>query len=315
MIYESDYYVGSDLNGDSLSHHGVPHQKWGVKNGPPYPIKRGHDVNYNVGKMSAGTKATLQKTGKIVGEKVTNAAKTVVKKTSSSFQKWKENTKMDLATKDTDSAIMKRWQKKQLRISDMSNQELQQRIDRKKLEETYKHALRGDFSAPTTWGKSAKDAGNSKQGQNGKAAADGILAKIGTAAVDGLAKGLSSKIEQSMTAKAKAKVARKEARKNAIEDVMREAAKERAQYKSDQRNERWKERQDWKNQQRYNDGAMDPLSGWTGETSSGDSSFRSNRQSNDYGSYYAPTNSTGLIRQNRSSGNYYYASPGSWTVR
>ena len=299
MIYESDYYVGSDLNGDSLSHHGVPNQKWGVKHGPPYPIKRGHDVNYNVGKMTSKTKDGLRKAGKIAGEKVTNAAKTVVKKTSSSFQKWKENKKMDLATKDTNSALMKNWQKKQLRISDMSNQELQQRIDRKRLEESYKHALRGDFSDPKTW--------NTKSGKGsdkGKKAADSILSKVGNAAVEGLTKGLSSKIEQSMTAKAKAKVARKEARRNAIEDVMREAAKERAEYKANQANQGWKERQQRRNEDREywrktrsqstGDGAMDPISGW-------------NRR----------PRSSGFIggSSGRPTGSYYYASPGEGSVR
>lgn len=269
MIYESNYYVGSDLNGDSLSHHGVPNQKWGVRNGPPYPLQRGKEVHYNVGKMTEKTKAGLRKAGKITSsgaKAVGSAAKTVAKKASSSFQKWKENKKAELAIKDTDSKLMKNWQKKQLRISDMSNQELQQRIDRKRLEETYKRALRGDFSDPKTWSKSAKDAKSS----GGKKAADTILRKVGDAAIEGLTKGLSNKIEQTMTAKAKAKVARREARRDAIESVMREAAKEREAYKTARANEAWKERQERKEQNwqqrnerrtrtRYDDGAIDAI--------------------------------------------------------
>lgn len=311
MIYESDYFVGSALNGDSLSHHGVPNQKWGVRHGPPYPIQRGRDVHYSVGKMTEKTKSGLQKAGKIASggaKAVGSAVKSAGSRVKSSFKRWKENTKADLAIKDTNSKLVKNWQKKQLRISDMSNQELQQRIERKRLEESYKHALRGDFSDPKTWNTKSKNAKSS----DGKNAADTILKKVGDAAIEGLTKGIANRIETKMTTKAKRKIERKEARRDAIAEVMREAAKERAQYRADQRNERWKERQDWKNQQRYNDGAMDPL---PGGTSSGDSSFRSNRQSTNYGSYYAPTNSTGLIRRNRSSGDYYYASPGSWTIR
>lgn len=30
----NEYYI------DSISHHGVKGQKWGVKNGPPYPLYR-----------------------------------------------------------------------------------------------------------------------------------------------------------------------------------------------------------------------------------------------------------------------------------
>lgn len=238
MIYKSDYYVGSDLNGDSLSHHGVPNQRWGVKNGPPYPVRRGHDVHYNVGKMTEKTKSGLRKTG----EALKSGAKSAGTKVKSSFQRWKNDKKADLAIKETDSKLLKNWQKKQLRISDMTNQELQQRIDRKKLEESYKRALRGDFSDPKTWKKNSKDA---KSG-DGKKAAESILKKVGDAAVEGLAKGLSSKIEQTMTAKAKAKVARREARRDAIAEVMRDAAKERAQYKAEARNAQWRAKQERK---------------------------------------------------------------------
>lgn len=283
MIYKSDYYVGSDLNGDSLSHHGVPNQKWGVRNGPPYPVRSGHDVHYNVGKMTEKTKSGLRKTG----ESLKSVAKSAGTKVKSSFQRWKNNKKADLAIKETDNRLLKNWQKKQLRISDMTNQELQQRIDRKKLEESYKRALRGDFSDPKTWKKSSKDA---KSG-DGKKAAESILKKVGDAAVEGLAKGLSSKIEQTMTAKAKAKVARREARRDAIAEVMTDAAKERAQYRAEARNAQWRAKKERKeaakqaaNRRKY-DQAVSKARGLSSGSSGG---------------------------QNNS---YYYMDPNDWTVR
>lgn len=320
MTYESDYYVGADLNGDSLSHHGVPHQKWGVKNGPPYPIQRGHDVRYNVGKMTSKTKSNLQKSGKIKGSSKSSgnaagdAAKKVSAKVSSSFQKWKDSKKMELATKDTNSTLMKNWQKKQLRISDMTNEELKQRIERKRLEEGYRRALRGDFSDSKNWK-------NSKQTSNGENVAKSILKKVGSAAIEGIAQGLTSKISNSMTAKSKGKIERKEARKKAMADVATAAAKERAEYRAEQRNADWKARQDQKREYRertrYDDGAMDPLEG-VGLTSGG------NREYSDYQSYYTPTssanyytptNSTGIATSRRRSSDYYRARPGSWTIR
>lgn len=290
MIYDSDYYVGSDLGGDSLSHHGVPRQKWGVRNGPPYPIQRGRETHYNVGKMTEKTKEGLKKAGKITSngaKAVGSSIKSAGSKVKSSFQKWKENTNAELAIKQTDNVLLKNWQKKQLRISDMTNQELQQRIDRKKLEETYKHALRGDFSDPKTWNKASKDA---KSG-DGKKAADSILGKLGSAAVDGIAQGLTAKISDSMTAKSKAKIARREARRNAIAEVVTDAMKERREFKEDyktkQKNEAWKERQDQKEKDRrdrrarresYGDGAMDA-------TYSSRSSYGSGRRYNQPGLY------------------------------
>lgn len=311
MIYEGEYFVGSALNGDSLSHHGIPGQRKGVKNGPPYPIKRGHDIHYNVGKMTPVTRKKLEDAGKIAKKGVSavgNAAKTVVKKTSSSFQSWKNAKKEDLVTKETDSTLLKNWQKKQLRISDMSNQELQQRIDRKKLEEGYKRALRGDFSDPKTWNKSSKDAKSGK----GELAAKNILQKVGTAAVDGLAKGITAKISDSMTAKAKAKIARKEARKDAIASVMADAAKQRAQYKADKRNEAWKVKQEEKEKKRKErqasgDGALDAIVG--------DPVYNPRPHNFSYGSYYAPTSSTGIVPSYRSATDYYYSDPDEYRIR
>lgn len=290
MIYESDYFVGSALNGDSLSHHGVPNQKWGVRHGPPYPIQRGHDVHYSVGKMTEKTKSGLQKAGKIASsgaKAVGSAVKSTGSRVKSSFQRWKENKKADLAIKDTNSKLMKNWQKKQLRISDMSNQELQQRIERKRLEESYKHALRGDFSDPKTWKMQSKNAKSS----DGKKAADTILKKVGDAAIEGLTKGIANKIETSMTVKAKRKVERKEARRDAIAEVMREAAKERKQYKADQKNEAWKRRQEQKANARQE---------------------RDRRRYND-SMNRARTGSIGLGSGN-SADYYYYSRPDEWTI-
>lgn len=230
MIYDGDYFVGSALNGDSLSHHGVPNQRWGVKNGPPYPVKRGHDVHYSVGKMTDKTKTGLQKAGKITAsgaKAVGNAAKNIVKKTSSSFTRWKNEKKLDLATKPTDNALMKSWQKHQLRVSDMTNEDLQKRIERKRLEEGYRRALRGDFTESKTW--------KGRDVQNGKKAVDNFMKTFGNAAVEGIAKGLSTRLTNSIVSKGQAKVARKEAYKDTVAKAQREAAKDREENKAARR--------------------------------------------------------------------------------
>lgn len=255
MIYDGDYFIGSALNGDSLSHHGVPNQRWGVKNGPPYPVKRGHDVHYSVGKMTDKTKNGLQKAGKITSsgaKAVGNAAKNIVKKTSSSFTRWKNEKKLDLATKPTDNALMKSWQKHQLRISNMTNDDLQKRIDRKRLEEGYRRALRGDFTEPKTW--------KGRDVQNGKKAVDNFMKTFGNAAVEGIAKGLSARLTNSIASAGQRKIDRKKAVNDAVNKVMAEAEANRAKYKKDQSYESWKANQDRKadakkerKRRRYND--------------------------------------------------------------
>ena len=235
MIYDSDYFVGSALNGDSLSHHGVPNQRWGVKNGPPYPVKSGHDVHYSVGKMTDKTKTGLQKAGKITSsgvKAVGNAAKNIVKKTTSSFTRWKNEKTVDMATRPTDSALMKTWQKQRLRISDMTNDELKQRTERLKLEDSYRRALRGDFSDGK--GGKGKDKGGDKN-SNGKQAVDNFMRTFGNAAVEGIAKGISARLTNSITSRGEAKVARKEAYKDTVAKAQREAAKDREENKAARR--------------------------------------------------------------------------------
>lgn len=62
MVYEVDEYSGDGMtSNDWMEHHGIPNQRWGVRNGPPYPIQRGHNVRYAIGKMTEKTKSILGK--------------------------------------------------------------------------------------------------------------------------------------------------------------------------------------------------------------------------------------------------------------
>lgn len=79
------------LSPDELMHHGIDGQKWGVKNGPPYPLDRGHKTSRN--------------------------------------RKYR-----------TDKGYHRRNQngrKRKKKVSEMSNDELQRRINRKELERRY----------------------------------------------------------------------------------------------------------------------------------------------------------------------------------
>ncbi len=57
-------------SGSELAHHGVKGQKWGIRNGPPYPIKKMVDESVNSGKI----KMDLQMFAKIAKEKFTQYA-------------------------------------------------------------------------------------------------------------------------------------------------------------------------------------------------------------------------------------------------
>ena len=52
----------------SISHYGVDGQKWGVRNGPPYPIKRQKNKKWTVTNRS-GEKKDLESSNKSIGKR------------------------------------------------------------------------------------------------------------------------------------------------------------------------------------------------------------------------------------------------------
>lgn len=46
-----------NLSSDYLEHHGILGQKWGVRNGPPYPLKRSYGGQYELSTTPSKAKA------------------------------------------------------------------------------------------------------------------------------------------------------------------------------------------------------------------------------------------------------------------
>ena len=160
MIYNTEHTNSTEQDGfvkfvtdepDSLEHHGIAGQKWGVRNGPPYPLvaKAGRTIHYNVGKMTEKTKEAYRKV------KATRAAKAEAKK---SVKESKAN--------NITAVGPKKFSKSKQRISEMSSEELKARIERLKLEEEYRKYL--NSGQP-----------QQKKASNGKNAADTILKAYG----------------------------------------------------------------------------------------------------------------------------------------
>ena len=126
---------GLDDWSNSLSHHGIAGQKWGFRNGPPYPlVSGGKNVHLDVGKMTNKTKESLSsKTGKVVSGYFKRVGGKLQKVSNSDGDK--KSTKNDIPAKSVNKKLM--------RVSSMSDAELKERITRLQLEKQYKELLRG----------------------------------------------------------------------------------------------------------------------------------------------------------------------------
>ena len=79
----NDFYVITPTNGD-IQHHGILGQKWGRRNGPPYPLD-GSD--HSAAEKKAGWRSSLKSTAKKVGSKGASMAKSAAKKAGSAVKK------------------------------------------------------------------------------------------------------------------------------------------------------------------------------------------------------------------------------------
>lgn len=117
-------YVRSELE---LMHHGIAGQKWGKKNGPPYPLGAS---DHSASEKKAGWRKSLGGAAKAVGRGVKKAAPVIAKAAK---------TTAHLANRGL-LAIDKK--PKFL----MTDKEINERVERLKLNKTYKRALKGKFT-------------------------------------------------------------------------------------------------------------------------------------------------------------------------
>lgn len=221
MIYN---YEAEDTFGDSLEHHGIAGQKWGVKHGPPYPLVEGaKKVTYNLGKMTEKTKASVQK--KVSSIRVSRAAKKTAKVEAKAEAKQAKIDAKNAKKNNIAGAGPKQFSKSKQRISDMSSEELQARINRLKLEQEYKKYLNGDQAVQ-------------KKVDNGKKTTDGILYNIGKELAVGFAKTAVSvhnekrldRIKQQIDARNRHNEIRKQLRKDQHDVEMEERKAEAKAY-------------------------------------------------------------------------------------
>lgn len=116
---------------DELYHHGVKGQKWGERNGPPYPLES------NVSKSNAKRKFD---TGKIT-EKAKSAANSIKKSvksvTDSAKEKAAERKEKSDAEKERKKEVEEQTSAKKKDPSKMTNDELKEAISRMNLEKAY----------------------------------------------------------------------------------------------------------------------------------------------------------------------------------
>ncbi len=112
MVYYA--YAPDDYSANSAWHHGVSGQKWGVRNGPPYPVQSGTKATFAKSKMTKSTLANFKKQHKAV---------------SSEERKRLVESRMPRPLH-------------QLAVSRLTDEQLKARVERLELEKKYKNLLR-----------------------------------------------------------------------------------------------------------------------------------------------------------------------------
>lgn len=132
---------------DEMYHHGILGMKWGKMNGPPYPLKA---KDHSASEKKAGWKKSLKKNKK-ASEMSDEELQDYIKRKNleSAYNKFhgSENRKLENTKKIVDSASMALNQvkeinketrsKERLDLTDMSDKELRDRINRENLERQY----------------------------------------------------------------------------------------------------------------------------------------------------------------------------------
>ncbi len=125
-----------------LAHHGIPGQKWGKKNGPPYPLD---EKKYSSAEKKAAniTNSRMFKAGKdgkpSPAEKITKSTQDIINNSSKLSEKafQKKNQKTENKKKET--------------ISKLSDEELRKVIQRMELEKKYSDLSPKTISKGQEW--------------------------------------------------------------------------------------------------------------------------------------------------------------------
>lgn len=192
MVYYA--YELDDYSEESMWHHGVSGQKWGVRNGPPYPVQSGTTVRFAKSKM---TESTLR------------AVKNKIKEERASKKQ------------HVDSRYLK---VNKILVTKMSDEDLKNRISRLKLENEYKKLLYEN--------KHGKKGEESKKKDEGEKKAKSIIGTIGETAVTELIKGSSNYLNQRLASKTSTKIKIKEAKDAYKADRKLKEYENRAHYDS-----------------------------------------------------------------------------------
>lgn len=164
MVYYA--YELDDYSEESMWHHGVSGQKWGVRNGPPYPVQSGTKVRFAKSKM---TESTLR---------------AVKRKNADDRQN----------SRHIDSRFLKT---NKILISRLSDDEIKKRIARLELENKYK-----DLLYENKYGKKGQE---SKKKDKGEQKTQSTLGKVGETLATELVKGAVGYANQRMNARAENK--------------------------------------------------------------------------------------------------------------
>lgn len=206
------YFYDSDNK--ELYHHGIKGQKWGVRNGPPYPLGSGKDPKVFLEKYKNSSVGSLKDDWnkksfeeKCITISIAATAVTVISKAVEMAVEANRKHKRDKLEEEREKRLQEREKRLQeqnkrnksvgrmeKKLEEMSDSELQNEIKRMRLEEEYKRLNKSTESEAS---KFMKETGKQVAQQVIKSGVAMLINKFGPKAIDSLMSSASNiKIRQ-----------------------------------------------------------------------------------------------------------------------
>lgn len=184
-LYEFDYDK-PELSEETLEHHGILFQKWGVRNGPPYPLSSDKSTGSRLKTGGNGKKISKHKARKLQRKRVKSLKKArKIREQNRKVQQEQQKSKDEIIKSKDIAAMFKN-------VDMFTNQDIQDMLTRLDWEDKLKDRVSKQAEANKPKSKKVVDSVTKAMLEGGK---KGVLGVIGTVSENAGKMGIKKMVE------------------------------------------------------------------------------------------------------------------------